>query len=270
MKKIIVALILLFSINVLAQDYSANSQSTKNSTTTTLDSNATFTGATELSRGYNSVSVTVRSDSSGTYKILFGNTSTFTVANAVKTYLFSYTLGDTLTNTKTVPVDAPYFRVVYTSSADTQHTFILTTMLNKGHVLPITSAGKLDVNSSITGTVTVAADAVTFGVPKTTLEYIASATAYPTELFGGTDTVTTRIDTTTFAGHDSYVEGYIQADDSIEVSINPAFTSGKTWPITVTTPVPIKWAINQQWTSLYIRRYGSAGTPRFYLRLSAY
>jgi hypothetical protein len=116
---------------------------------------------------------------------------------------------------------------------------------------------------------TVAADPVTFGTPKTTLEGMFSAVSYPTEFYGGTDTVTTRIDTISFTGHDSYVEGYIKADDSVEVSIDPAFTSGHTFPIVVTTEVPIKWAINQQWTKLYIRRYGVLGTPRFYFRLSA-
>lgn len=151
MKQLIFIILLLFTVSISAQDQTANVMSSKNSTSTTLDSNATFTGTAELLRGYNSLSVTVRSDSSGSYKILFGKTSTITTANAIKTYSFTYTGGDTL-HTKTVGVDAPYFKVVYTSSADTQHTFLLATMLNKADVLPRTTTGKVDVSDSGAGT----------------------------------------------------------------------------------------------------------------------
>lgn len=148
MKKLFfITILLLFAVTIKAQDQTASVMSSKNSTSTTLDSNATFTGTAELLRGYNSISVTVRSDSSGSYKILFGKTSTITTANAIKTYSFTYTANDTL-HTKTVGADGPYFKVVYTSSADTQYTFLLTTMLNRGDVLPRTSAGKVDVDIS--------------------------------------------------------------------------------------------------------------------------
>lgn len=112
-------------------------------------------------------------------------------------------------------------------------------------------------------------DASFWGTPKTTLEGMFSAMSYPTELYGKTDTVSVSVDTTTFTGHDSYIKVTVQADDSVEVSIVGSFPSGHTWIITTTTPVPIEWAINQTQTKLYIRRYGSAGTPRFYLRASA-
>jgi hypothetical protein len=119
--------------------------SSKNTTTTLLDSAGVFTGTAELLRGYNSLSVTVRADQNGTYKILFGNTSTITTANAVKTYSFSYTANDTL-HTKTVGADAPYVKVVFTSSGVVAQTkFYLITMLNKADVLPRTTDGKLDV-----------------------------------------------------------------------------------------------------------------------------
>jgi hypothetical protein len=146
--KYLLTLMLIFTISITAQNINQNVMSEKNSTTTTLDSAGVFTGTTELLRGYNFLSVTIRSDSSGTYKIMFGKTSTITTANAVKTYSFSYTANDTL-HTKTVGVDAPYFKVVYTSSADTQHTFNLVTMLNAADVLPRTVTGKLDVNGTV-------------------------------------------------------------------------------------------------------------------------
>lgn len=143
-------ILLLFAVTIKAQDQTANVMSSKNSTSTTLDSNAVFTGTVELLRGYNSISVTVRSDKSSAtngLKILFGKTSTITTANAVKTYSFSYTANDTLF-TKTVGVDAPYFKVVYTTGNDSQTVFLLSTMLNRGDVLPRTSTAKLDVDVS--------------------------------------------------------------------------------------------------------------------------
>ena len=150
-------ILLLFIVQIKAQNINQNTMSSKNSTSTTLDSNAVYTGTVELLRGYNSLSVTVRSDKSSAtngLKILFGKTSTITTANAVKTYSFSYTANDTLF-TKTVGVDAPYYKVVYTTGDDSQTVFLLTTMLNAGDVLPRTSAGKVDVAGSVTGAVTV-------------------------------------------------------------------------------------------------------------------
>ena len=149
MKKLIIGLILLFTINVSAQNSDANIMSRYNTTTTLLNSAGVFTGTAELLRGYNSISVTIRADQSGTYKVLFGNTSTITTINAVKTYSFSYTANDTL-HTKSVPVDAPYFKIVFTNSGVVAQTkFYLITMLNRGHVLPITNAGKLDIDGTV-------------------------------------------------------------------------------------------------------------------------
>ncbi len=155
MKELIFLLtLLLFVVQIKAQDQGANVMSSKNSTSTTLAPNAVYTGTVELLRGYNSLSVTVRSDKSSAtngLKILFGKTSTITTANAVKTYSFSYTANDTLF-TKTVGVDAPYYKVVYTTGNDLQTVFLLTTMLNRGDVLPRTSTGKLDVTDVLGAT----------------------------------------------------------------------------------------------------------------------
>ena len=94
--------------------------------------------------------------------------------------------------------------------------------------------------------------------------YNAPATKY----VGLTDTVTTRTDTTTFTG--TWVEGEIKADDSCEVAIDGSFPSGQTYIITETTAVKLpKWAIATS-DKLFVRRYGGAGTVRFYLRLNSY
>ncbi|MCL4419867.1 hypothetical protein M1146_07305 [Patescibacteria group bacterium] len=148
MKKLLFIILLLFAVQIKAQDMSANVMSSKNTTTTLLGSAGTFTGTAELLRGYNSISITIRADQNGTYKVLFGNTSTITTANAVKTYSFSYTANDTL-HTKSIPVDAPYFKVVFTNSgAVAQTKFYLIIMLNRGHTLPVTELGKVDVSIS--------------------------------------------------------------------------------------------------------------------------
>ena len=89
-----------------------------------------------------------------------------------------------------------------------------------------------------------------------------------TKYVGLTDTVTTRTDTTTFTG--TWVEGEIKADDSCEVAIDGSFPAGQTFIITETTAVKLpKWAIATS-DKLFVRRYGGAGTVRFYLRLNSY
>ncbi len=261
MKKIIIALMLLFTINISAQNTDANVMSRFNTTTTVLNSAGVFTGTAEILRGYNSVSVTIRADQSGTYKLLFGNTSTITTATAVKTYSFNYTANDTL-HTKSVPVGAPYFKIVFTSSGVVAQTkFYLITMLNKGYALPITSTGKLDIDGTVTATVS--------GVStETTLALLKNELAPATKFYGKIDTVSVSVDTTTVSG--TWAEGEIIASDSCEVSIVGAFTTGQTFIITETTAVKIpKWSIATS-SKLYIKRYGNVGTVTFRLRLSSY
>lgn len=277
MKKLITMLILLFAINLSAQDQSANVMSRYNSTSTTLDIRSAFTGTAEILRGYNSISITVRSDKNGAYKVLFGKTSTITTANAVKTYSFNYYANDTL-STNSVGVDAPYFKVVYTNGSDSQTVFLLTTMLNRGDVLPRDIAGlpKVTIEGSPTAgeylATTAKQDSVItlFGSVKTTIEFAASSMASATEWFGFTDTMTVSVDTVTFTGHTGWAEVEIKANDSLEVSLVGAFTTGKTLIITETTAVKLpRWDLGH-YSTLYIRRYGSAGTVTFYLRASAY
>jgi hypothetical protein len=233
MKRLITLLIILFCVNVQAQ---VSVKDADNSTTTTLDSAATYTGSVRLVAGWNSISVTVLSDSAGTLQVQFGNKETNGSFTALKTYNESYGANE-LNFTKNYSIDAPYYRVLFTSSADTQHTFILTTMLHQNFVIPFE--------------------------PITT---ISNAVSAATDYFGETDTVTTRVDTFSI-DVDYWVEGEIKADDSIEVCIDGAFTAGKTFIITETTAVTLpRWG-DQSTTALYIRRYGGAGTPRYYIRL---
>lgn len=277
MKKLITLLILLFAINISAQDQSTNVMSRYNYSATALDSAGIYTGTTELVRGYNSISVNVKSNRDGYYKVLFGNNSTLTTSNATRIDSIAYEEND-VQHSKTFGVVSPYFKIIYYNAPYAQTSFNLIVMLNRGEIFQrdVLGVPKVTIEGSPTAgeylATTAKQDSVItlFGSVKTTIEFASSSTAIPTEWFGLTDTVTTRVDTTIISGHDSFIRGYIKADDSVEVSIVGDFASGHTWIITETTAVPLEWAINQQWTKLYIRRYGSAGTPRFYLRLSAY
>jgi len=236
MKKLITLLIILTCITLQAQN---STLSLKNSTTALLDSAGVFTGTAEPISGYNSINITIRADQSATFKVLFGNTSTITTATAVKTYSFSYTANDTV-YTKVVSVDAPYFKIIYTNGAVAQTKFYLMTMLSKEVSLPLDA----------------------FGTPKMIIEEFA------TKFIGETDTLTTRTDTVTVSGS-YWAQGEIKADDSIQVAINGSFTTGQILIITETTSVKIPmWDLTTS-NKIYIKRYGTAGTPRYYLRLSS-
>lgn len=235
MRKLISTFILILSFVgvVTGQDQEASVMSSKNSTSTTLDSNATFTGTTELLRGYNSISITVRSDSSGTYKVLFGKTSPITVANAIKTYSFSYTAGDT-NHTKYLAVDAPYFKVVYTSSADTQHVFLLATMLHRASVAPVTSSGALDVIGSMPAIWNVG---------------------------NNTQTVSTEIDSFTISATRWYNASVFSVNDTIEVALSSSFANPQVlYPYTSTVELDNLSPI--LFPKIYIRRKG-VGTATY-------
>lgn len=142
MKKIIILLILFTGI-ITAQVQSSTSR--WNSTAQELDSAGVYTGTAEVVTPYISISVTIRADSSGSYLVLFGNGSTLTNATAYKIYSMSYTAGDT-THTKTFPVVAPYFKIIYTTTAKDTSNLYLVTMLHRDGVVPQTADGKLDVS----------------------------------------------------------------------------------------------------------------------------
>lgn len=141
MKKLM--LLFLLAIPLFAQ----NTQSTRNSSITWLDSAAVFTGTPELISIYNTVSTTIRSNVGGTLKMQFGIERSRGVYFWVKTYTFAYTANDTAF-TKSVPVDAPYFRVVYTNGATDQTSFALTTMYHAESNAPTATDGKLEISGS--------------------------------------------------------------------------------------------------------------------------
>jgi len=128
MKKVI--LFLLLTIPLFAQ--TTLFQSSKNSSTTLLDSAAVFTGAVEGPIAiYNSVAVTVLSAQAGTLQVQFGSKVTATTYIWIKTYEFTYTGGDAGAATKWLPIEAPYMRVIYTNSTVDQVSFNLVTMLHQ-------------------------------------------------------------------------------------------------------------------------------------------
>lgn len=254
------AISLLIVTVISGQSYNASKKSRDNSSTTLLDSAEVFTGTAEELRGYNSISIVVRADKNGTYKVLFGSSATITTATAIKTYSFTYTANDT-THTKYIPSDGTHFKVVYTNDTVAQTKFYLTTLLHQEQVIPSTIDGKVDIAGVDTTNQRIQEIKLDIDALKI---YNAPATKY----VGLTDTVTTRTDTTTVTG--TWVEGEIKADDSCEVAINGAFTTGETFIITETTAVKLpKWAIATS-DKLFVRRYGNAGTVRFYLRLNSY
>ncbi|MFA5772880.1 MAG: hypothetical protein WC974_09145 [Thermoplasmata archaeon] len=291
MKQLIFIILLLFTVSISAQDYTASAMSSKNTTTTVLDSAGAYTGTAELLRGYNSLSVTIRADQSGTYKILFGNTSTITTANAVKTYSFSYTANDTL-HTKTVGVDAPYVKVVFTSSGVVAQTkFYLITMLNKADVLPRTTDGKLDVTvagltltqaqmdslqkavqqgtwniNNVSGTISLPTGASTSANQTTLLGYLHPATI---SLSVPAGTVSTEVDTTTITATTWFTFSVFAVDDTLQIALKGDFSDA----ITV-YPFSVGNFINQDpvtFPKAYIRRNtGGAGTVTYQSKVSGY
>jgi hypothetical protein len=134
-------------------------------------------------------------------------------------------------------------------------------MLHRAHVLPIASDGTLNVSG------TISVSAFTGVATSAKQDSLLAFTKRGNKLFGDTDTITTRTDTTTFTGATKFLEGTIEADDSIQVSINGSFPAGQVWTIVETTPLNISWSAETS-TKLYVKRYGGAGTPRFYIRIS--
>lgn len=165
MKKI---LLILFVVLIVSGQSIKDSY---NSSTTAIGSLGTYTGYQSNLNGYNSVSVSVWADKNASLQIQMGNmvSGTFTPQ---KYYIFTYTANDS-TFTKSVPAEAPYYRVVLSNSEATDMTSLkLTSMLHKGHNLPITDNGRVEVeipdtvNINAVG-VTVTADSVTVNVPST-------------------------------------------------------------------------------------------------------
>jgi len=142
MKKLLIFIVLAF-IPIQAQ----STKDIGNCTTTTLDSAEVFTGYRRDVTAYNSVAVSMWSDDTASVQIQFGElvNTVFTVQR-----YFNYTyLANDSTFTKTVPVVAPFYRVVVTNAVDDSMTvFKLTSMLHKGYSPPIDVEAYVTVNVS--------------------------------------------------------------------------------------------------------------------------
>lgn len=144
-KLILICLFVLLALPLSAQVQSSVSRF--NSTAQELDSAGVYTGTAEVVTGFTSISVTIRADSSGSYLVLFGNGSTLTNATAYKIYSMNYIAGDTA-HTRTFPVVAPYFKIIYTTTATDTSNLYIVTMLHRDGVAPQTTDAKLDVSVS--------------------------------------------------------------------------------------------------------------------------
>lgn len=133
MKKLTILLFFLITIPLMAQDYNNTVVSDTNSTYTNLVDSVAFTGGAELVRGYSSVSVIVfvsHPSYANGLSLQFGSKSDIgsTTINWDRRFLF--TVPDSSTDADsiyTVPVVAPYFRLVYTNGATTTTTLRITT-----------------------------------------------------------------------------------------------------------------------------------------------
>lgn len=139
MKKLLIFLI-LFTFPLIGQTI----KDIGNSTTTTLDSAEVFTGYRKDVTAYNSVTVSCWSDDTVTVAVQFGDLVS-TVFTVQRYFEFTYLANDT-TWTKSMPVVAPFYRVVATNAIDDSMTvFRLTSMLHKGHSLPVDTNAYISV-----------------------------------------------------------------------------------------------------------------------------
>lgn len=170
MKKILVIILIILCMSscVFAQSYPNNYISFINSTTTPLDSVATFTGKWEDVSNYTSITVFVRSDkASATSGLKFQFSSNKT--NGDNFAFATYAANDTLTNAYTISVKARYFRVVYVNTTSDQTYFRLQTIFAHGSVLnsyftgtigAVTQSGTWNINN-ISGTISLPTGAST-------------------------------------------------------------------------------------------------------------
>jgi hypothetical protein len=141
MKKLLLILLLAVSF-VNAQNIIVSS---KNSTTTALDSAATYTGTAELNTNYSYLTIVVKSNVSGASSgviVKMGAT-----ASALNTnQFFTYTVNDSSTNRFTVHLTGKYFKVMYINGTTDQTTFDLKTYMHMEEILPFDANGNIKVN----------------------------------------------------------------------------------------------------------------------------
>jgi len=256
-KKTTLILLLFFSTLLIAQPYNQQDIISRvNSSTTALDSAGVFTGTAEDVLYQSSITTYIKSNVNGTFLMQFSSNGT----NWDIKIPFTYTATDT-TTTYYLPVIARYFRIVYTNGTTAQTSFRLQTIYHKGMILPIeNNMVKVKVGSS-----TLPTGATTASNQTAQLNELKGAVKY----YGAIATVnTTDVDTLTFTAS-YWLEGKITASDSIEVAINGSFTAGQTFIITNTNETTLpKWDATIS-DKLYIRRYGTAGSPVYNYKISA-
>lgn len=189
MKKIL--LILLLVVPLFAQSV----KDIYNSSTTALDTSAVFTGTAKDVSPYNSVSVSLWSDNAITLSVEFGDLVAGSFV-ARKYFIYSYSANDS-TFTKSMPVVAPYFRVVATNGAvDSADVFNLVTQLHKGVNLPTNTDGSVQVSiagilDSLSQINTTLRDTINTKITGVTLSADSLFIKPPTGVTSGTKSVTT-------------------------------------------------------------------------------
>jgi hypothetical protein len=142
MKKLLVFLILL-AFPLIGQTIKDIGNSTQTSTVP-LDDGDVWTGYRKDVTAYNSVTVSVLSDDSATVDVQFGDLVN-TVFTLQRYFRFDYLANDT-NWTKSMPIVAPFYRVVITNAIDDSMTvFRVTSMIHKGHSLPVDTNAYISV-----------------------------------------------------------------------------------------------------------------------------
>lgn len=277
MRKLFIILLLVAGF-VNAQNIIVSS---KNSTTTALDSAATYTGTAELNTNYSYLTIVAKSNVSGASNgviVKMGATASILYTNQ----FFTYTTNDSSTNRFTVHLTGKYFKVMYINGTTDQTTFDLRTYLHTEEVLPVDANGNIKVNVAVSALPSGAAtadnqltqisrakaDSLNFVAMKTQLDSITAdlATvkkqAHPfTSSSGTTTTVSTEVDTTVFTSTVRQSFGAFAVNDTLQIALMGDFSDAKTvYPYTGYTFSNFSPAT---FTKGYIRRYGGAGTVSY-------
>ena len=226
--------------------------SLKNSSSVPLDSVGSFTGTAESTKGYSSLTITVRADSSGSYVVLFSDSLNMT--NVLRRYTISYTADDSL-HTKYIPIIAPYYQVIYTTTALDTSNFALVTLMHLDRVSDMTTAGSLYVEVSgsalPTGAATEASLLVIRGYAHPASKYLIVS--------GSVDT--TDVDTVSFTST-VWTKFKLEAlDSTIELSFDGFVTA-----LDVTTPTPFELLDKISavtFPKIYVRKKLNVGTATY-------
>lgn len=278
MKKLLLILLLAVSF-VNAQNIIVSS---KNSTTTALDSAATYTGTAELNTNYSYLTIVVKSNVSSASNGVIVKMGT--TASALNTnQFFTYTVNDSSTNRFTVHLTGKYFKVMYINGTTNQTTFDLKTYMHMEEVLPVDANGNIKVNvasltltqaqidslqkavqqgtwniNNISGTISLPTGAATSANQTTLLGYTHPSNV---EWVNNTQTVSTEVDTISITATTWYNFSVFSVNDTIEVSLSGSFATPKiAYPYTAidkylnVSPVT--------YPKIYIRRKGT-GTATY-------